>query len=162
MEKIKKIQAAIAKISLALAAILLATVCLSIFTNVLCRYIFKVGLMWVEQYARYAIIWSVFLASNVLIYTDGLMRVDFIDKYLPEAFKYVREIVYTALFVVILFVLCWQGWLQAKQFVGVSLMGIPVDKFYVYLCIPVGAVLMMLQYLLNLIGAFMKKKGGDS
>ena len=101
MEKIKKLQAVIARVSLAAASILLPTVCLAVFTNVCCRYIFKVGLMWVEQYARYAIIWSVFLGSNVLIYTNSLMRVDFLDNYLPEGFKKVREIIYTVLFVVI-------------------------------------------------------------
>lgn len=115
----------------------------------------------VEQYARYAIIWSVFLGSNVLIYTNSLMRVDFLDNYLPEGFKKVREIIYTALFVVILSVLCWQGWLQAQEFVGVTLMGLPVDKFYIYLAIPVGAALMMLQYLLNLFCAFCDKKKGE-
>ena len=58
MEKIKKLQAVIARVSLSAASILLATVCLAVFTNVCCRYIFKVGMMWVEQYARYAIIWK--------------------------------------------------------------------------------------------------------
>ena len=161
MEKIKKIQDVIAKVSLAGAAILLATVCLAIFTNVLCRYIFKVGLMWIEQYARYAIIWSVFLGSNVLIYTNSLMRVDFLDNYLPEGFKKVREIIYTALFVVILSVLCYEGWMQAKEFMGVTLMGLPVDKFYIYLAIPVGAGLMMIQYLLNLFRAIYAKRKGE-
>lgn len=163
MERIRKIQEIIAKVSLAGAAILLATVCIAIFVNVLCRYIFKVGLMWVEQYARYAIIWSAFLSSNVLIYTKSLMRVDFLDGFLPEGFKQVREMIYTGLFVVILSVLCWQGLLQAEDFVGVTLMGLPVDKFYIYLAIPVGAGLMMLQYLLNLLCAFWsKRKGGQT
>ena len=61
----------------------------------------------------------------------------------------------------ILSVLCWQGWLQAQEFVGVTLMGLPVDKFYIYLAIPVGAALMMLQYLLNLFCAFHDKKKGE-
>ena len=72
-----------------------------------------------------------------------------------------REIIYTVLFVVILSVLCWQGWLQAQEFVGVTLMGLPVDKFCIYLAIPVGAALMMLQYLLNLFCAFHDKKKGE-
>ena len=42
-----------------------------------------------------------------------------------------------------------------------TLMGLPVDKFYIYLAIPVGAALMMLQYLLNLFCAFCDKKKGE-
>lgn len=92
---------------------------------------------------------------------DIVIKADTNICYLPEGFKKVREIIYTALFVVILSVLCWQGWLQAQEFVGVTLMGLPVDKFYIYLAIPVGAALMMLQYLLNLFCAFCDKKKGE-
>ena len=53
------------------------------------------------------------------------------------------------------------GLAAAQEFVGVTLMGLPVDKFYIYLAIPVGAALMMLQYLLNLFCAFCDKKKGE-
>lgn len=162
MEKIKKFQNRVAQISLAMSAVALATVGAAIFTNVLCRYVFKIGLMWVEQYARYMIIWSVFLASNVLIYNNELMRVDFMDGIWPTRMKQIREIIYTILFIIMLGTLCRQGWVQARDYMGVSLMGIPIDKFWVYLAVPAGAVIMMIQYVLNLIVAFFNWKGGQN
>ena len=156
MEKVRKVQTVLAKTSLALAAILMATVALSIFVNVAARYIFKVGLMWVEQYARYSLIWSVFLSANVLIYDNALMRVDFMDVFWPSWIKTGREKIYALLFVLILGIVTWQGWLQARAYIGVSLMGIALDKFWVYLCVPVGTGLMLVQYFLNALIAFWK------
>ena len=68
MENIKKFQELIARCSLALSALGLASVVLSVFASVLCRYVFKISTMWVDQYTRYMTIWMAFLSANVLIY----------------------------------------------------------------------------------------------
>lgn len=162
MKTIRNIKKWIARISLAASSVILASVAVTITLNVADRFIIKKGLMWAEQYARYALIWSVFLSANVLIYRNDLMRVDFIDSIWPEGFKRVREGIYSAIFIIMLGILLWQGWKQAAAYIGVPLMGIPVDKFWVYLCVPVGAGLMMLQYLTNLIlGLFPEGKEGE-
>jgi len=151
MEKIKKFQSTLAKATLWLSAIILGTVTIALFSNVLGRYVFYISMMWVEQYARYMLIWSVFLAANVLVYNNDLIRVDFLDNFWPASFTRVREAVYSLIFIVMLSVLCYEGWIQAQDNIGVSLMGFNIDKFWVYLSVPAGAVFMMLQYLLNLI-----------
>ncbi len=160
MEKIKKLQNVVATASLALAAVGLGTVAISVFISVLCRYVFKTSAMWVEQYTRYMLIWVVFLSANVLIYKNSLVRVDFLDHIWPKTFLQVRDALYTALFLVILGVLLWQGWLQAVSFWGVPLTGLPIDKFWIYLSVPVGALLMLFQYLLNLLTMALNWKGG--
>ena len=161
MRTIRTVKKRIAQVSLAVSAVILASVAVTITLNVLDRFAIKIGLMWAEQYARYALIWSMFLSANVLIYRNDLMRVDFIDGIWPEGFKKVREAVYSLIFIVMLSILVWQGWKQAAAYIGVPLMGIPVDKFWVYLCIPVGAALMMIQYLSNLLlGFFPEEKEG--
>ena len=161
MEKIKKIQAVIARISLILAAIGMAAIAVAVFYAVLSRYVLKTNSIWVEQFTRYVLIWVVFIASNVLIYRNDLMRVDFADGLWPKAFLKIREGFYSVLFVIILGTLCWQGWLQAESYIGVAVVGLPIDKFWIYLSVPVGAALMMIQYLLHLLVLFMQKKGGE-
>ncbi|MEM5779966.1 MAG: TRAP transporter small permease subunit [Lawsonibacter sp.] len=161
MEHIKKIQSVIAKISLAASAILLVLVAAALFINVLDRFIFRYGLMWVEMFSRYGLIWSVFLAANVLIYKNELMRVDFLDSFWPKQFIRVREIIYTGIFILMLALLIYFGMEQALAYVGVAILGLPMDKFWIYLSIPVGAVLMLIQYLFNLLSLFLTKKGGD-
>ena len=162
MEKIKKFQAGLAKISLIVSAAILASVALCILLAVADRHILKIGLIWTEQYARYMLIWSTFIAANVLIYRNDLMRVDFLDNFWPEGMKRIREALSNLLFIVMLSILGWFGMEQAVDYIGVSLLGINVDKFWVYLCIPVGAVLMMVQYLLNLLVMFVEKKGAGT
>lgn len=161
MRKLQQVKKFVANLSLAASAVLLSVVSLAMFVNVLDRFIFKMGLMWVETFSRYGLIWSVFLASNVLIYRNELMRVDFLDNLLPAKFKSVREKVYTLAFVLMLAILIYYGWRQAVSYIGVIALGLPIDKFWVYLCVPVGAALMMLQYLLNLFCAFHDKKKGE-
>lgn len=162
MKIIKKIQDTVARVSLLLAAIGMAAIALAVFYAVLSRYVFKSNSIWVEQFVRYLLIWVVFLASNVLIYRNELMRVDFADNLWPKSFLKVREGFYSILFVIILSTLCWQGWVQAKSYMGVAVVGLPIDKFWIYLSVPVGTLLMMIQYLLNLLTFFLRKKqGGD-
>lgn len=162
MKQIKQLQAWIARASLGAAAAVMATVALAIFASVFCRFVLGVGLMWVDQYARYMLIWSVFLASNVLIYRNDLMRVDFLDSFWPAKFKRAREVLYTAIFLIMLGLLCYHGLQQAVSYIGVQLMGIRIDKFWVYLSIPVGSFLMLVQYALNLLCAFLEKGRGEA
>lgn len=157
VKTIKKIQSGVAKGSLILAAVILGAVSCALFANVLCRYVFEIGMMWVEMFARYGLIWSVFLASNVLIYRNELMRVDFLDSFWPKKFVKIREILYTVIFLAMLIILVWQGWVQAESFIGVAVMGLPIDKFWIYLSIPVGAGLMLFQYLCNLLNNLLYK-----
>ena len=159
MKTINKIQETIARISLLLAGIGLATIVMAVIYAVLCRFVFKANSIWVEQYSRYMLIWVAMLAANVLIRRNELMRVDFLDHMWPVRAMKVREGIYSVLFVVILGVLFWQGWLQARSYWGVQVVGLPVDRFWVYACIPVGTFLMLLQYFLNLVKAFMKDEG---
>lgn len=109
MRKLQQVKKFVANLSLAASAVLLSVVSLAMFVNVLDRFIFKMGLMWVETFSRYGLIWSVFLASNVLIYRNELMRVDFLDNLLPAKFKSVREKVYTLAFVLMLAILIYYG-----------------------------------------------------
>lgn len=159
MKTINKIQAAIARVSLLLAGIGLATIVMAVIYAVLCRFVIKANSIWVEQYSRYMLIWVAMLAANVLISRNELMRVDFLDHMWPSRAMKVREGIYSVLFVVILGVLCRQGWLQARNYWGVQVVGLPVDRFWVYVCIPVGSFLMLLQYLLNLLKTFLKDEG---
>ena len=164
MRTARKLQHIIASCSLWLASILMIAVAAALFINVLDRFIFKIGLMWVEVFARYGLIWSVFLAANVLIYNDDLMRVDFLDNFIPEGLKKIREKVYTVVFLIMLALLVFFGMQQAIAYVNVSVQGLPIDKFWIYLCIPVGALLMLFQYVLNLFIPEDKRKeldGGD-
>lgn len=159
MKTITKIQNAIARASLALSACGLVTIAAAVFIAVLCRFVLKTSSMWVEQYTRYMLIWVVFLASNVLVRHNELMRVDFLDGLWPKRFLKMREGCYTLLFIIILATLTWQGGRQAICYWQVPVVGLPVDKFWIYLSVPVGSLLMLVQYLLNLIAAFADKKG---
>lgn len=162
MDKIKKFQEGLAKVTLIVSAVMLATVAISILLAVADRHLLKIGLIWTEQYARYTLIWSTFTSANVLIYRNELMRVDFLDSFWPARMKRVREAIYNLIFIIMLTLLGWFGMEQATDYIGVSLLGINVDKFWVYLCVPVGAALMMIQYLLNLFVGFMDKKGVEA
>ena len=56
MKTINKIQDTIARISLLLAGIGLATIVMAVIYAVLCRFVFKANSIWVEQYSRYMLI----------------------------------------------------------------------------------------------------------
>lgn len=158
MKVLCKIAEYIAKISEVLAALLTGSIAAVLFCQVILRYVFGSGILWVDAYTRYFIIWAVMLAGNVLIYRDVLIRVDFFDSMWPEKLTKIRERIYQFLFFVLLTILIVAGWQQAWGARNTALLSLPFSQMVPYLSIPVGAALMLFQYLIKFIQTFQKSE----
>ena len=157
METLDRISLWIAKISEAIAALLMGSVAIVLFTQVFMRFVLHKGIIWADQYTRYFTIWAVMLAANALVRDDELIKVDFFDSMWPKAMIKVRERIYQVFFFVLLIVLLYFGTTQALEGRGVRLLGLPFDWFVPYMAIPVGSALMLFQYIVQFIKTFRKE-----
>lgn len=158
MQRLNRISLFISKVTEALSALTLGSVAVVIFSQVIMRYVFQRGIIWADQYARYFTIWAVMLVANSLIRDDELIKVDFFDSMWPKGMLKVRERLYQVLFLILLLILLIQGSIQAWDGRNVSLLGLPLTWFVPYLSIPVGAGLMLFQYIISFIKSFQKKE----
>lgn len=158
MKMLNKFAGGIAKVSELMAALLTGSVAAVLFVQVILRFIFKSGILWADAYTRYAIIWAVMLAGNVLVYRDALIRVDFFDTMWPPKMTRVRERIYQFFFFVLLLILIVAGWQQAWGARNTALMSLPFSQMVPYLSVPVGAALMLFQYFIKFIETFQTNK----
>jgi len=159
MKVTKRISDGIEFISKVLAALFIAAITGVLTYQVILRIVFNSGLSWSVEFSNYAVIWAVMLIANVLIKNNEMINVDFLDDFFPENFKKVRDIAYRFVFTIMLFIMLYYGWKLALGSFHKSTPALGISKFYPYLAIPVGALLMIYQYFYQIILNI--KKGGE-
>jgi len=145
-----------------LIMILLVIIAASMFVQVILRFIFSQGLPWVEEFARYGTIWVTMLYAPFLIKNDELLKVDFLDEYLPPNFLKYRDIFYRFVIIFIFIVLIKEGWLQALNGLKSRTVTLEISWFWVYLSVPVGSFLMLFEIIILIfkdLGLFKKNIG---
>lgn len=160
MRILYKISDVIARLSELISAIIMASMVVVVFTQVVLRFIFNSGIAWGDIYSRFSIIWSVMLYSNVLIKNNALIKVDFLDDLWPKKFINIRDAAYQVILLTILILLIVYGWLNAVAGLKSTIPGVKIKWFWVYLSIPTGAIFMLYQYLVIFLTHFRKKDLG--
>jgi TRAP-type C4-dicarboxylate transport system permease small subunit len=153
-----KLSDAMIEVSAFLARVLVLFVGASMLMQVILRYIFRAALPWPEEAARYAMIWLVCLCGNILIRNEELITVDFLDKLWPRKMIKYRNGLYRLLLLVVLFVLIREGINQTILGGTMTSTALGIERFWPYLSVPVGAVLMFYQMVYIIIRDFVAPK----
>lgn len=135
----------LAAIASAVARILLMAIAAMLFVQVILRYGFSSSLPWPEEASRYMMIWVVMLAGSLLVKDEQLVRVDFFDALWPKGWLKYRNALFRLLLVALLAMLAWKGMENALFGMRRQSVTIGISFFWIYLSVPVGAGLMMLQ-----------------
>jgi TRAP-type C4-dicarboxylate transport system permease small subunit len=127
-----------------------------IFVQVVMRYVFHNSLSWSEELARYIFVWQLWLGVSYAAKNQSHIRITVIEKFLSAQLRKVLE----TLVIVIWFGFgCFvivQGYKIAMQ-IGAygqtsSALGLPM--VYAYMSVPVGAALMNVRLIQNLVLLF--------
>jgi len=152
---INSLQNTIKNISLAIGCVFLVNILFSLFLQVVLRFLFSTGVPWAVEISRYSVIWAVLITSNVLIMDDELIKVNLFDALWHKKLLKYRDIIYNVIFIFIYITFIREGWLQslaamAKILPGLASVGVSVEVFYVYICVPIGATLMLIQTIISI------------
>jgi TRAP-type transport system small permease protein len=142
---------ALASITETVSSVAMVLVLLSILIQVILRYVFHTGIVWVEEFAKYSIIWAVLLCAGILIKNDELIKVDFLDNFWSTRFIKYRNAVHKVLFLMVFLTLIKEGWEQAINawVSGSRLTTLSINYFWVYVSIPIGASIMAVQLVIS-------------
>lgn len=136
------ISAVVSHVMMAALVVMTATVVL----QVLSRYVMKMPFPWVEELARYLMIWVGFLGCSIAARRGAHISITFFVNRLPERF---------AQLVSLLVNLCIVSFLVALIKYGVELMSftrfqkaatLPCSMSWAYAAIPVGSALVLIEY----------------
>lgn len=139
---------AFVRLNQALIVLLMASMAILVFANVVMRYVFNQSIFWVEEFTQIQMIWVAYLGAGLALREGRHVAVDMLQDALPASLRHaVRWFIAaaTALFLLALVVLGVQiaefTWNQETPAMGLPA-GLP------YLGIPLGAAAMLLHLLL--------------
>lgn len=145
---LSRLETGFVRLNQGLIVLLMASMAVLVFTNVVMRYVFNQSIFWVEEFTQIQMIWVAYLGAGLALREGRHVAVDMLQEVLPPALrKTVRGCIALAmaLFLAVLFVLGLQiaefTWGQETPAMGLP-SGLP------YLGIPVGAAAMLLHLLL--------------
>ena len=131
---------------------------LSVFLQVLIRFVFKYPLPWTEEIARIAFVYCIFVGATIAVRENSHLQVDFLLVILPK--KVARVLVLLGMLLVGMFLVfvTWQGVVLVLA-TGVQMSPVMQVPFkYLYLILPVSGALMLLYLVANML-ALIRGKG---
>jgi C4-dicarboxylate transporter DctQ subunit len=133
-------------------AVLMLVTSLLVFVQVVIRYIFSSSLIWVEEFARYGIVWFVFLGASLAVRNGAHASVDVLVGLLPGKPKKAVQIIATIISIVFCVLITYYGLdlvMRVRQ-MGNTTPAMKIPMYIPYLAIPVGCLLMAFRYVLQL------------
>lgn len=130
----------------------------SVFLQVLIRFVFKYPLPWTEEIARIAFVYCVFIGATIAVRQNSHLHVDALLVVLPK--KVASALVFLGMLLVGVFLVfvTWQGIVLVRA-TGVQMTPVMQVPFkYLYLILPISGALMLLFLVANLL-ALLRGKG---
>lgn len=122
----------------------LVTGVLALFANVVLRYVFDAGLVWAEEYSRFAIVWLTFVGMSVVIREGEHLCVTVIKEvFQNKAVQKLLDVSSVVLALAFSVFLVVYGTQVTVQIYGLQQLSpsLQLPMWWVYLAIPVGGVL---------------------
>ncbi len=124
--------------------------------QVISRYVLGHSLSWSEELARYIFIWQIWLGSSYCVQKNRHIRIDIFTHKLPKGAKNVFETFVAIVSIAFLIFLTFKGIkiVQMVSRMGQTSAALKLPMSYVYACIPVSCILMMIRYIEHIIKMF--------
>ena len=151
---LKMFSKALDKVEKALKTIVVMT--LVVFTilvaiQVFSRYLFNSPITWSEQAARYLFVWMILLEMPILVRTKSNMAFTLLTNKLPKGVQTIIQIIITVLICVFAIFYLDASVQLCMRSVGKLAIGVGIPLNAVYLAQPVGALLLIIVVLEQLI-----------
>jgi len=112
-----------------------------VFAQVIVRYVFAAGFPWIEESARFMVIWLSFLGSAIAIRNRKHLYIDVLEANLPYKprmiLNVISELVLISFFIIMMVVGYQYSVANRSNFAA----GMGISMFYVYISLVVGMVL---------------------
>lgn len=144
----------------------MALIVVVMIAQVFYRYVLGSSLIWAEELCRYLLIWQTFLVLGLAYSKGELVALEFLPEALSPRGKWVLRAVMAVPILAFLGVMGWYGYdfasrfdrqtIPALDFIWTSLTGeaLGLSIRWVYVSVTVGAVLMALHVLADLVATF--------
>ncbi len=142
-----------------LVMFLMLVMIVTAFAQVIFRFVIQMSLDWSEELARYAFLWCMFISAGMAVKHRRHIKVEFIMEMLPKKVRFGLEIISDLIWMAFCLLLVKDG-IGLLEFVKTQVSpSMEVPFKYIYTSLPVGAALMFLRLLQQMVRRF---RGGDA
>ena len=126
-------------------AILLMIMFVVIILEVVFRYVLTSSPFWTEELARYVMFYMVLVGSAAAIREEKHPSLTFVIQKFSAGFRRKWKLLLDGLVLLVLVVIFWEGCVMAvEEWIGKT-PALRISFFWVYLALPIGALLMMVE-----------------
>lgn len=124
-----------------------------IFYGVIMRYIINDPQAWVEEVARYAIIWGTFLGFGIALRHNQHIQVDILYDRLPKAWQPAMDVLSTIFCIVFCSIYTYYGYILVENRFnsGMVSLDVGIPMWIVYLILPISGLLFLIRFIERLI-----------
>lgn len=126
---------------------------LMIFMQVILRYVFSFSIIWVEEFARYSIVWFIFLGASLAAREGKHASVDVLIRLFPPKVQKVFDVLDIVISIVFTLIIVWFGFSMVVRIsqIGNITPALQIPMYIPYLAIPIGALMMTWRFLEKLL-----------
>ena len=130
--------------------VLLVSMAVIIFTNVVLRYLTDQSIEWAEEVARHLMIWLTFLGAGPVLRYGGHIAVDNLQDALPRTAAVAVRMLIAVLLLGFFGFMIWFGTSYMMRAQYQTTAATQISFAWIYAAIPVGGVLLVVHWLLIL------------
>ena len=153
VNKVSKLLDRVEDVSAITAGLLVLVSMFTVILEVLMRYFLNKPSVWVQEYNEYILLYIPFLAGAWLLRLNGHVSVDIINKFLGRKSTYILNIIVALVGIVVMTTIVYYGTLvtmDAFERNVKSTTALKTPQAYVYIIIPLGSFLLLLEFLRQL------------
>ena len=150
MKLLETINRSIEKLETILLVIILSTMVLLAFLQVVLRNLFDQGILWADIFLRHLVLWVGFIGASLATREEKHINIDLFTRFLSAKGKNVARVITNLFTFIICILMAKAGWtfVQDEKLMGTILFN-NVSAWYFQLIIPVGFFLMAFRFLIN-------------
>lgn len=136
-------------------AVLLGFLIVSLFAQVISRYLFNFPIMWTDEIGRYVFIWIVYLGSAAAFKNKAHLIVDVFTQKMSHKLQFCLNLFFYIVITLFLFLVFVYGLQYAMNNMGNPAYSTSVVSLgAAYASVPVGALLMIINIMRTIFGDF--------
>lgn len=141
--------------------VLCTTMVVSVFLQVIFRYVLHLPLSWSEELARYVFVWLTMLGAAVATKRRSHFALTWLVRRFPRRFEVPLAVLVNFLLLAFLFILVKEGLIWVVGYSDIVSPAMQIGYFWVFAAVPVSAALIAIEVALQTAAAVAGIRNGD-
>lgn len=139
-------------------AFIMAFMTIIIFWQVIARYVVGSSLAWSEELSRFLMIFMIMIGASLALRENQLISVEVVPEMLRGRVKKWLTVIVHLISIFFYTIIIMFGWKVAQSFGNQIAPGTGISMFFIYLSLPLGGVLLLMNSITCILEEFIEKK----